>query len=263
VESHITTKRLFQVLLGFVLIFLYAPLFYPLLVAVSQSGQVGVGMTFTLDHFRTMFAGPMMLPALWNTLLVAVLTGLITAPIALLAAISVRELRFKRLIIMMVIVPLFIPSVAMGLASALFFKMLHIPSSLLTIVLVHVVWAMPFAFLIVLAIMAGFNTVYLEAAHMSGAGRWRAFRDIELPFIWPGLSGAALFSSIISFNETIRTTLVQGGNNTVQTYIWSQFLQVGLSPQLFALMASLVLLTIGLIIVMIAMSLRQVPEGYQ
>ena len=43
------------------------------------------------------------------------------------------------------------------------------------------------------AVMAAFNTVYLEAAHMSGANRWRAFRDVELPFVWPGLSGAALF----------------------------------------------------------------------
>src|SRR6267142_830065 len=46
------------------------------------------------------------------------------------------------------------------------------------------------------AVMAAFNTVYLEAAHMSGANRWRAFRDVELPFVWPGLSGAALFSAI-------------------------------------------------------------------
>jgi ABC-type ATPase involved in cell division len=48
-----------------------------------------------------------------------------------------------------------------------------------------------------------------------------------------GVERRCAFSAIISFNETIRTTLVQGGNNTIQTYIWSQFLQVGLSPQLF------------------------------
>ena len=49
---------------------------------------------------------------------------------------------------------------------------------------------------------------------MSGAGRWRAFRDIELPLIWPGVSGAATFSFILSFNETVRTALVQGPLNT-------------------------------------------------
>ena len=73
---------------------------------------------------------------------------------------------------------------------------------------------------------------------MSGAGRWRAFRDIELPLIWPGVSGAATFSFILSFNETVRTALVQGPLNTVQTYIWSTYKQIGLSPTLYALMIS-------------------------
>jgi ABC-type spermidine/putrescine transport system permease subunit II len=260
VRGAITAKRSFQILLVLVLAFLYGPLLHPILIALSENGRVGRGMTFTLERFSDMFAGSMVGPALWNTVVAAAFTGIITPAIALLGAFAVREFRYKRLIVMMMIVPLFIPSIAMGLASALFFKMLHIPSSLLTIILVHVIWALPFAFLIMLAVMAAFNTVYLEAAHMSGANRWRAFRDVELPFVWPGLSGAALFSAVISFNETIRTTLVQGGNNTIQTYIWSQFLQVGLSPQLFALMASLILLTIGLVMIMIILSLWQVPK---
>ena len=81
---------------------------------------------------------------------------------------------------------------------------------------------------------------------MSGAGRWRAFRDVELPLIWPGITGAATFSLILSFNETVRTALVQGPLNTVQTYIWSTYKQVGLSPTLYALMSLLILLTVGL-----------------
>ena len=40
--------------------------------------------------------------------------------------------------------------------------------------------------------------------------RWQAFRDIELPLIAPGIFGAASFSLIISINETVRTSVVQG-----------------------------------------------------
>ena len=75
---------------------------------------------------------------------------------------------------------------------------------------------------------------------MSGANRWRAFLDIELPLICPGILGAATFSLILSFNETIRTSVVQGRYNTVQTYIWSTYKQVGLSPTLYALMSLLI-----------------------
>ena len=64
--------------------------------------------------------------------------------------------------------------------------------------------------------MAGFDPVYLEAAYVHGAHRWRAFRDVELPLIFPGVVGAGTFAMILSFNETERTALVQGALNTVQ-----------------------------------------------
>lgn len=54
---------------------------------------------------------------------------------------------------------------------------------------------------------------------MIGSNRLRAFVDIELPAIAPGLVGAATFSLILSLNETARTSILQGGGNTVQTYL--------------------------------------------
>ena len=95
--------------------------------------------------------------------------------------------------------------------------------------------------------MSTFDPVYLEAASMSGANRLRGFLDIELPLIRPGIVGAATFSLILSFNETIRTSVVQGRYNTVQTYIWATFKQIGLSPALYALMSLLIVLTFVLV----------------
>jgi len=154
--------------------------------------------------------------------------------------------------------PLFVPGVSMGLASALFFRVLGIAPSLTTITLVQILWALPFATLVVLTAMSTFDPVYLEAAYMSGANRWRAFRDIELPLIWPGISGAATFSLILSFNETIRTSIVQGPLNTVQTYIWSTYKQIGLSPTLYALMTLLIGVTVGLVSIYLGRGMRRV-----
>ena len=145
------------------------------------------------------------------------------------------------------LLPVFIPGVSMGLATAFFFRQLGLAPSLLTIAIVQVLWALPFATLIVLTAMSSFDPVYLEAAYMSGANRRRAFLDVELPLIWPGISGAATFSLILSFNETIRTSMVQGGYNTVQTYVWATYKQIGLSPTLYALMSLLILLTLALV----------------
>jgi spermidine/putrescine transport system permease protein len=81
---------------------------------------------------------------------------------------------------------------------------------------------------------------------VAGAGKWRAFRDIELPLIAPGIFGAASFSVIISINETVRTSIVQGAWNTIPTYIWSTYKQIGLSPVLYALMSLVIVATVGL-----------------
>jgi spermidine/putrescine transport system permease protein len=62
---------------------------------------------------------------------------------------------------------------------------------------------------------------------------------------------------IISFNETIRTSVVQGGRNTVQTYLWWQYQQVGLSPHLFALMTLIIVVTLLLIALVVLLEGRQ------
>ena len=59
-----------------------------------------------------------------------------------------------------------------------------------------------------------------------------------------------------SFNETIRTSLVQGPENTVQTYIWSTYKQIGLSPTLYALMSLLILLSMVLVVIYLLAGVR-------
>jgi spermidine/putrescine transport system permease protein len=240
--------------LGLVLLFLYAPLVPP---AIHSFEGTGAGTTGLLRNYAAIVDDARLLRALQTSLVVGILVAAIAPVLALLAAEAVRVWRMPRLIIAILLLPLFVPGVSMGLATALFFQILGIKPSLLTITAVQMLWALPFAFLIILTVMANFDQVYLEAAYMSGAGRIRAFFEVELPQIHQGILGAAIFSLIISFNETIRTSIVQGAGNTVQTYLWSQYQQVGLSPHLFALMTLIVVITLALIALVAFIDRRQ------
>lgn len=230
---------------GLLLFLLYLPLVPPVLFSLGMV-EAG-GAPANLQAYAALWANPVLVPAIGTTLEVGVIVALLAPLLGLLAAIGVRELRLPRLLLALVLLPLFIPGVSMGLASALFFRLLGITPSLVTIALVQTLWALPFSTLVILTVMSTFDPVYLEAAYMSGAGRLRAFADIELPLIRPGIVGAVTFSLILSFNETIRTSLVQGPLNTVQTYIWSTYKQTGLSPAIYALMTVLIALTLVLI----------------
>jgi ABC-type spermidine/putrescine transport system permease subunit II len=199
----------------------------------------------------------MLIESVKTSIKVALMVGLVTPLLALSAALAVRELKVPRLILMLMLLPLFIPGISLGLANAFLFQQADIAPSFWTILVVHVLWALPFAFLIVLTAISAFDPVYLESAYVHGANRLQAFITVELPNILPGILGSATFSVILSFNETVRTSLVQGPLNTVQTYIWSRYLQVGLSPQTYALMSLLILTTLILIAGLLFFNLRK------
>jgi hypothetical protein len=54
-----------------------------------------------------------------------------------------------------------------------------------------------------------------------------------------------------------RSSVVQGPYNTVQTYIWLTYKQVGLSPTLFALMSLIIVLSVGLAFACLAAAPRR------
>jgi spermidine/putrescine transport system permease protein len=244
-ENASRAHALAWVYIGMVLLFIYLPLLPPLVFSVT-TGAAGAE-NFTLSRYVEIWRNPLLANAIVTSLELGAVVALITPLLGLAAAMAIRELRAPRLILSLVLLPLFIPGVSAGLATALFFRQVGIPPSLLAIAIVQVVWALPFATLVILIAMTTFDPVYVEAASMSGANRLRAFLDIELPLIRPGVLAATSFSLILSFNETIRTSAVQGGNNTVQTYIWATYKQIGLSPTLYALMGLLIVLTLILI----------------
>jgi ABC-type spermidine/putrescine transport system permease subunit II len=238
------TRRFWPVwaLIALVLAVLYAPTIPVIVLSFANAAH----NSFSLEGYRELLQTDLVIKALRTTAVVGVIVALLASVLGLLAALSIRELGAPRMILLTMLLPLFIPGVSMGLASALLFKILGIQPSLTTIAIVQTLWALPFATLIILTVMATFDPVYLEAAYVAGANHWQAFRDIEFPLIAPGIYGAASFSLILSINETIRTSAVQGPWNTIPTYIWSTYKQVGLSPVLYALMGIIILSTLAL-----------------
>jgi spermidine/putrescine transport system permease protein len=232
---------------GLALVLLYLPMLPPPIFSLGDKGVADALSHPSLAAYGEIWKQPVLVQSILNSLAVALVVGLLTPVLALLAAMAVRELRIPRVVMLLTLLPLFIPGVSMGLATAFLFERMGLEPSMLSMCIVNVLWALPFAFLVLLTVMSTFDTVLLQAAWMLGSNRWRAFWDIEFPQLLPGIGGAITFSMILAFNETARTSLVQGANNTVQTYIWSTYKQIGLSPTLYALMTLLIVVTLLLV----------------
>ncbi len=267
-----TRGRLLPAVLGLltaaVLVLLYVPMLPPILFSLQPTAEStglpgtaanlspGASSGPSLDSYAALLSNPVLPDALQITLISALLTAMIASALGLLGAMAVRELHLSRVVLMLLLAPLFVPGVTMGLSDAFFFHALNLEPSLLTIVIVQVLWCLPFTTMIILTTMSTFEQTLLEAAYLLGASRLRAFLDIEFPAIRTGVTGAVLFSAILSVNETVRTQLVQGPLNNVPTYIYSTYLQIGLTPDIYALMSLLILASALVFVAILVLGLR-------
>ena len=99
---------------------------------------------------------------------------------------------------------------------------------------VHVVWALPFGYLVMMAVFNRFDSRLEEAARDMGANEWTVFKEVTLPLITPGIVAAGLFGFTLSYDEFARTTLLAGAENTLPLDINASMTQ-RIRPTLFAL----------------------------
>ena len=117
---------------------------------------------------------------------------------------------------------LILPGILVGIAVLIFYRgLLGLRTGFWSVVLVHFIWALPFALLCILLVSVRFDRRLLDAARDLGANRYRQFVDIELPLLMPGISASVFFSFLLSFNELPRTLYARGGTITLPYYIWT------------------------------------------
>ena len=191
---------------GLILLFLYGPII--VMALLSFQGPQG-GMTFPLKgvslHWWQRLFGERAAElgdAIVRTLVVAVETGLIAAAFSLIIAFAYRRrLPGTRLLFPTVLLALMTPGILLGLGVSLWWRILNLQPGHLSLLGVHVVWALPFAFLVMLAVLNRFDPGIEESARDLGAGELRTFFEVVFPIIWPGVLSAALFGFTLSLNE--------------------------------------------------------------
>src|SRR5690606_23476490 len=102
-----TSRILVWLCLAVVLIFLYAPLFPPFWHAIRDPATG----SFMLANFASIAEDSTLLGALTNSVILAVIVGIAAPLLGLAAAQAVRSFGLPRLIITIILLPLFIPGV--------------------------------------------------------------------------------------------------------------------------------------------------------
>lgn len=236
-------------------ILLYFILYAPSLVLGVLSFNDSFTMTlpwrgFTFRWYEALLRHGDVAVSFKHSLGVALSTMFVSTVLGTLCALGMRRrFRGNNWVYEFMLLPLVTPGIISGISVFLLFTHFTIIPSLYGSVLVgHIVFALPYVFLVVYARVQALDPRLEEAALDLGANEARTFFHVTLPLLMPGVVGGALFAFLLSFDEFIRTYFLSGGERTLPMLLWGMLFDV-LSPEVAALATVMLCVSIGLLLI--------------
>jgi putative spermidine/putrescine transport system permease protein len=190
--------------------------------------------------------------AAMNSLQVAVWTTMVSVVLGVAAALGIaRSPRAQaRVLDSLFMSPLVLPALAFGLSALMFFSLIGLPVSPLTLVIGHVVVCVPYVVRTTVAALAQLEPALLESSASLGASRLYTFRRITLPMIRPGILAGAFIAFMASFdNVPVSLFLRDARTDMLPIRMW-QDLEGKLDVTIAAVSGVLIVFTVAMMILM-------------
>lgn len=231
-----------------------------LVISIIALGVVPVSVLMVTSFARTWF-WPALLPESWSlrawqylgsreagildataaSFGIAVAVAAIATMLAVPAGRAVASLddRSRRYVTFALLLPVLAPPLAavMGLHGV--FLRLGMIDSIVAVVLVHLVPAVPYATLMLAGSFANLDPDYEAQARSLGASSRQVWGRVILPTIAPGLAVAVVFAFLVSWSQYLLTLMIGGGRIVTLPLVVVSFVRSGDEP--LAAAASLVL----------------------
>ena len=260
-ETQIRLKnRLWLYIFSFITIFL---LIVPSLVVIPMSFSASQYLEFppqewSLRWYENYFFSWKVengfndwMAATWTSIKVAVLTIFVAVPIGTMAAYGLvnSSSRTSKILFPIFISPMMVPIILVAIGLFYFFVQFKLVGSVLGLVIVHSLVALPLVLIIVFSALKNYDMNQEKVARSLGAGRFRAFREITLPQIKFSIISASLIAFLTSFDEIIISLFVAGGDNSTITRSMFLALRDQIDPTIAAISTILIIISSGLLII--------------
>ena len=245
-------KRFFQdFYLVLVLIFLYAPIVVMMVLSFNSSKSRSQWGGFTTQWYQEMFESPVIMEALYNTLMIAFLSALIATILGTAAAIGISSMKKAPRTIFMGInnIPMLNSDIVTGISLMLMFVAFGVSLGFKTILFAHITFNVPYVMTSVLPKLKQTSKYTYEAALDLGAGPVEAFFKVVFPDIMPGVLSGFLMAFTMSLDDFIITHFTKGaGINTLSTLIYSE-VRRGIKPSMYALSTVIFVTVLALLLI--------------
>jgi len=229
---------------------MYLPVLVLAVFSVNQSPYSAGWKGFTWKWYVTFFQDQLILSALRDSLIVAIVAVAISAVLGTLMAVGLARYHFpgKGLYRGVSYLPLIIPDIAIAVATLIFLAAVAIPFSrgliqlsLATIIAAHVVFCLAYVALVVSTRLATLNPNLEEAALDLGATPTQVFLKVLLPELMPAIISGCLLAFVLSIDDLLIASFTAGGGaKTLPMEIFSR-IRTGVKPDINALSVVLIL----------------------
>ena len=234
----------------FFFVFLYLPIVVLIFYSFNANRMVMNWGGFGIDWYLKAFNNDDIQHAVWNSLIVATVATVAATAIATVGALVLARggnFRGKTLSLGLITLPLMVPEIVTAVAVLIFFSAIGMNWGLGNVIIAHVTFCIPFAFMPIRARLEGMDTSLEQAARDLYASEWETFRFVTVPLLMPGIVAGAMLSFVISMDDFIITLMVGGaGSTTLPVYIYSM-IRRGLTPEINAVSTVLLLVSVAIV----------------
>lgn len=248
-----------KIYLWLVLLLMYVPMLLVIVYSFNESKLSTVWTGFSLGWYKKLMTNKEIKEALKNSLTVGLLCAFLSMIIGTTGAVGLDRYRSKinSAVSALSAVPLMMPEIITGLVFLLMFSAIGLKAGLLTLVLAHSSFCIPYVFMIVRGSLSLFDRSTEEAARDLGASGARTFAEITMPQLLPGIVSGGLLSFAMSMDDVVISFFVTGPKtNTLPIKIYSQ-MKMGVTPEINALCTLMFLFTLAALILLAAVIGRQ------
>jgi putative spermidine/putrescine transport system permease protein len=246
-DPYSVGRRLVTVLAFLVVIAMILPAFFVIPVSFSATRfLIFPPEELSLRWYQAYFNIPEWTRATVYSVVLGVLTTATTLALGIPAAFGLVRGRFRgqRLLTLLFVAPLIIPVILIAMSEYFFLADLNLIGTTLGLVIAHTVFALPFAIIIIVATLRGFNQSYELASMSLGANPLLTFWHVTLPLIRPGVVSAALLAFLASFNEFLISLFVIGATRSTLPIQFWKGLRFETNPTIAAVASMLIVLSV-------------------
>lgn len=247
-ETQRGMKRFFWGIGGIVIIGMSVPLLIVLIISFHPGNDLifppsGISLRWYLNIFKH----PVFLSSFRFSMILGSIATLVSLVIGLSGALVLTRRRFRgaEAISSMLMSPLIVPQVVIGMSFLTLFSMLHIYQSVPCLIILHIILTLPYTLRVFIANLSRCPLSLEEAAMVLGAGKYRAFLEVTVPRIKPGIAAAAIFSFVTSFDNITSSQFLAWDQTTLPIEIYAYITKEN-DPTVAAVSGLLILMTVGL-----------------